>query len=176
MIRHIPNAITLSRGLLGFVVAYLLIVPGLNFVAFWVFIFAIVTDLLDGWAARLLDARSSDGEWMDPVSDKVLTDVTWLALWYVGFAPGWLALTVFARDVVVVIAWVWMVRSSGTRSLSRPIGQIAVAFEGVALPVLLFRGPWLGVHWPSVGITLGAMALLLSFVAIVDQLWPRSAS
>ena len=176
MIRHIPNAITLSRGLLGFVVAYLLVGPGWNFIAFWVFIFAIVTDLLDGWAARLLDAHSKDGEWMDPVSDKILTDVVWLALWKIGYAPAWLAVTALGRDVLVVIFWLLIVRRSGRRPLSRPIGQIAVAYEGVALPVLIFHGPWLSVHWPSVGIALGTIALLLSFVAIADQLWPRSSS
>lgn len=176
MVRHIPNAITLSRGLLGFVVAYFLLGPGWNMVAFWIFIFAIVTDLLDGWAARLLDARSSDGEWMDPVSDKILTDVVWLALWHIGYAPGWLALTAFGRDILVVIVWLAMTKKPGPRSLSRPLGQIAVAYEGVALPVLIFHGPWLGVHWPSVGITLGVIALALSGLAIVDQLWPRDGA
>jgi CDP-diacylglycerol--glycerol-3-phosphate 3-phosphatidyltransferase len=175
MVRHIPNAITLSRGLLGFVVAYFLIGPGWNFVAFWIFILAIVTDLLDGWAARILDARSQDGEWMDPVSDKILTDVVWLALWNIGYAPGWLALTAFGRDIAVVLVWLLIVRKSEIRPQSRPIGQIAVAYEGVALPVLIFHGPWLGVHWPSVGITLGVLALGLSFIAIADQLWPRSS-
>ena len=51
-----------------------------------------------------------------------------------------------------------------------PIGQIGVAFEGVAVSVLLFHGPWLEVHWPSVGLVLGAITLVLSLIAVGQYL------
>lgn len=167
--RHVPNLVTASRGLLGLVVAGLLLGPGWNFLAFWVFIAAIVTDLVDGWLARRLDAYSSVGEWLDPLSDKVLTDVSWAALWWVGFAPGWLVAAVLVRDLAVAVGWAW----AGPRGLRwRPnaAGQIMVAYEGVALAIFIFHGPWLDVHWPSVGVVLGAIALTLSFVSLIQYL------
>lgn len=167
MRRHLPNLVTASRGLCGFVVAALLVGPGLHFLAFWVFVGAIASDLLDGWLARRLDARSSAGEWLDPLSDKLLTDLTWVALWWIDFAPGWLAGAILGRDLVVALAWAWAAPRGG-RWLPNPLGQVMVAYEGVALSVLVFHGPWLGVHWPSVGVVLGAIALLLSVMSLVQ--------
>jgi hypothetical protein len=51
---------------------------------------------------------------------------------------------------------------------ANPSGQIGVAFEGVALCVLLFHGPWYDVHWPSVGTLLGLIALALSVVQLLE--------
>lgn len=167
MRRHLPNLVTASRGVAGLVIAALLIGPGLNFVAFWVFVGAIATDLVDGWLARRLDVRSSTGEWLDPLSDKVLTDVTWIALWWVDFAPGWLAGAIIARDAAVAIGWAWAA-PRGKRWKPNATGQIMVAYEGVALSVLVFHGPWNGTHWPSVGVVLGVIALVLSLASVVQ--------
>ncbi len=178
MKRHIPNAITAARGLMGPVLAAVLVTTGAHFAVFWLFIAAIASDLLDGFAARRLGVvHNPTGEWLDPFSDKVLTDALWLALWWVGFAPGWLAWPIVVRDAAVVGAWI----ASRARGLAwqkpHPVGQVSVAFEGVAVSVLLFHGPWLGVHWPSVGTVLGAVALVLSLVAVAHYLrWgPRPA-
>lgn len=165
--RHIPNAITAARGLMGPAVAWLLIAHGANRAAFFLFIAAICTDLVDGWVARKLDAMSPLGAWLDAVADKLLTDTTWLALWAVGYAPAWLALVMIGRDLGVSAAWTWAYRR-GKRWAPSAIGQTAIAFEGVALPVLLFRGPWLDVHWPSVGVALGTIALALSAASVID--------
>lgn len=166
MWRHLPNVVTASRGVAGLVVAALLVGPRAHFAAFWVFVGAIVTDLIDGWLARRL-GTSRAGEWLDPLSDKVLTDVTWLALWWIDFAPGWLAGCIILRDTVVAIAWSWAA-PHGLRWRPLPTGQVMVAYEGVALSVLVFHGPWLGVHWPSVGVVLGVIALSLSVVSVLQ--------
>ncbi len=149
--------------------AWLLVVGDANFAAFWVFLAAIVTDLLDGWAARLLDAFHPAGLWLDPFADKALTDVTWAGLWWVGFAPGWLCAAMILRDVAILLVWGWILASGSTlRWQPTPAGQTMVAFEGVALCVFLFHGPWLNVHWPTVGTVLGVISLGLSFVSLLE--------
>ena len=156
---------------MGPVIAWLLVQHGANFLCFWLFIAAIASDLLDGFAARRLGVVDNPvGEWLDPFCDKVLCDVCWLALWWVSFAPGWLALCIVIRDVLVIAAWLWMRTRGLAWQRPSPIGQIGVAFEGVAVSVLLFHGPWLEVHWPSVGLVLGAITLVLSLVAVGQYL------
>ncbi|MEQ1501744.1 MAG: CDP-alcohol phosphatidyltransferase family protein [Myxococcota bacterium] len=167
MIRHVPNAITVSRGLCGPVVMGLVVGFEANWLAFWVFLFAIVTDLVDGFVARRLGAVSEAALVLDPLADKVLTDFTWAGLAIVGFAPPWLAATIVVRDVLVAAIWAWGM-PRGRQWPPRPSGQIGVAFEGVALCVLLFHGPWLDVHWPSVGAVLGTVALALSVVQLLE--------
>jgi len=149
----------------GPAVAVLLLGYGLNYVAFWVFIGAICTDLVDGWIARRLDAFTDIGKWLDPLADKVLTNTVWISLWAVDFAPAWLALGSVVRDLVVIAGWSYVARR-GKRFSVNAIGQVGVAFEGVALSVLLFHGPWLDVHWPSVGTILGFMSLALSLASV----------
>lgn len=167
MLRHLPNAITLSRGLCGPVCMALLLGWEANFVAFWVFLFAICTDMIDGWVARKLNATSRAALFLDPLADKLLAGFTWAALWGIGFAPGWLAGAMVLRDLLIGVAWAWAAPRGGHWE-PHPAGQIAVSFEGIALCVLLFHGPWLDVHWPTVGTVLGTIALALSLLAVVE--------
>ena len=162
---HIPNAVTAARGLCGPVVAWLLLAHDAHLVAFWVFVAAIASDLVDGWFARLLDAHSDLGLLLDPMADKLLTDAVWVALWWAGDAPGWLCFVTLARDVGVALAWAWA-RPRGLRWSPNAMGQISVAFEGVAVSVLVFHGPWLDVHWPSVGTLIGAIGIGLSLSSL----------
>jgi len=169
VLRYLPNAITISRGLFGPVVAMLLVGHSDNLVAFWVFLFAMATDLLDGWVARMLDAFHPAGLWLDGLADKVLTDSTWIALAVVGFAPVWLCAAMVIRDVLVMSVWafVW-VRGLRLQWTPRPLGQVMVSFEAVALCVLLFHGPWLNTHWPTVGTVLGIISLVLSVISLLE--------
>ena len=156
---------------MGPILAWLLIATGMNFLAFWLFIAAIASDLLDGFAARRLKITDNPmGEWLDPFCDKVLTDTVWVALWYVEFAPGWLVWPIVIRDVIVVGVWIYSRMSGKSWQKPHPVGQIGVAFEGVAVSVALFHGPWLDVHWPSVAIVLGVTSFALSMMAIYPYL------
>lgn len=159
---HLPNLITASRGACGPLVMAVLLGTGANHVAFSIFLVAILTDLVDGFVARLLKATSRFALFLDPLSDKLLTGFTWAALAAVGFAPVWLAVLCVGRDVVVGVGFWRVVRATGVFPAARPWGQISVAFEGTALCVLLYHGPWLDVHWPSVGTALGVVAFALS--------------
>jgi CDP-diacylglycerol--glycerol-3-phosphate 3-phosphatidyltransferase len=174
-LRHLPNLITASRGLAGIAVAWLLVVAHANVAAFAIFIAAMLTDLVDGWLARRLDARSEMGELLDPLADKMLTGVTWLALLSMNWAPWWLGGPILARDLVVAIVW-RVSRAKGVRWDPNLLGRLMVSYEGVALPLLLLHDLWAGVHWASVGVVLGAVTLVLSLGSAAQYLWkgPRS--
>lgn len=77
---NIPNQITLARLVLAIVFFALLsfYAPGepqrqwLLTVCFWLFLVAVLTDVLDGWLARTWKQVTSFGRVCDPVVDKVL--------------------------------------------------------------------------------------------------------
>jgi CDP-diacylglycerol--glycerol-3-phosphate 3-phosphatidyltransferase len=171
MLAALPNAITASRGLAGPIVAVLVLGFGQDEAAFAVFLVAILTDLVDGSLARALGATSRLGRWLDPVADKMLADTTWLTLGIVGWAPWWLVGAMLARDAVVTVGW-WVTRHRSLPAAPPMLGRLTVSFEGVALPVLLFRNPWLDVHWPSVGVVLGGISVTLAVLSAVSYL-PR---
>ena len=71
---NLPNLITLSRiPLMLLVVALMAFAPflGAHTVALFLFLFAALTDWLDGWLARRLGQTSDFGKFMDALSDKI---------------------------------------------------------------------------------------------------------
>jgi len=93
----VPNLLTYLRLALVpvFVVLHLVGRPGW---ALAVFLFAALTDALDGLLARVLDQRTRLGAFLDPLADKLLTGAALVMLFVEGWAPLWMVLLVAFRD------------------------------------------------------------------------------
>jgi cardiolipin synthase len=78
----LPNALTILRIVLVPVFAIAFVMPGdiARLVAFLVFVVAGISDWLDGFAARKLNAGSDFGRMLDPIADKVLVAVALMML------------------------------------------------------------------------------------------------
>jgi cardiolipin synthase len=78
----LPNALTILRIVLVPVFAVAFVMPGevARIVAFVVFCTAGLSDWLDGFAARKLNAGSDFGRMLDPIADKVLVAVALMML------------------------------------------------------------------------------------------------
>ena len=86
--KWLPNALTLSRAILGGVV----FVCALNDAwvwAFWLYAFALLTDFLDGLAAKKLNAYSPYGMKFDSFADGILAAGGGLGLAAAGHLPWW---------------------------------------------------------------------------------------
>jgi len=105
----LPNLITLAR-LCAVPAAVWLILQHRLDTAFLVFVGAGISDGIDGWLARVRNARSALGAILDPVADKALLVSVYVALAGIGVLPDWLAILVVFRDVVIVggilVLWV----------------------------------------------------------------------
>lgn len=168
MLNVLPNILTICRGLAGPLILLLVHPFDLHTAAFWVFIGAILTDLIDGTVARALGATSTLGQTLDPIADKVLGNFTWVTIGLAGWAPPWLVILVLIRDLAVIVGFVF----NGLRMESPNIpGRLMVSVEGVALPVLLFRHDWMFTDWPSVGVILGTISLTLGVASAAAYGW-----
>jgi cardiolipin synthase len=141
----VPNVITLLRLCAVPVTVWLVIQRRLD-LAFLLFVGAGISDAVDGWWARVRNARSFLGAVLDPVADKALLVSIYVALAVVGVLPDWLAILVVFRDLLIV-GGVLVLALMGTAPAIRPIpiskvntfAQIALAglallLEGFALP------------------------------------------
>jgi cardiolipin synthase len=105
---NLPNFITIGRLLL---VPFLIVMitQGRWLSAVICFLIAGVSDAVDGFIARRLSLRTELGAYIDPLADKALLMSIYVTLAVVGTLPGWLAITVVSRDVMimvgVVVAW-----------------------------------------------------------------------
>jgi cardiolipin synthase len=97
----LPTSITLAR-LCAVPITVWLILVGRYDAALWLFIIAGASDALDGALARMLDARSTLGAYLDPIADKALLVSVFLALASMQAAPIWLAILIVFRDLLIV--------------------------------------------------------------------------
>lgn len=98
---NLPNLLTLLRILLTPLMVILLI-DGKVYEAFGIFVLAGFTDAMDGLLARVLRQKTRIGAILDPIADKLLLNSSYVALSIMGFLPGWLAVIVISRDVIIV--------------------------------------------------------------------------
>lgn len=99
------NALTLVRVLLVPVVMALVFIGG-DVARWWgcgVFLFAAVTDSLDGWMARNWVGTSRWGQLADPLADKALVIGSLGALASQGELPWWVVVVIVAREVAVSV-------------------------------------------------------------------------
>lgn len=101
MLRHLPNALTLLRLVMALPLGYLILQEDFEG-ALLVAVLAGLTDALDGAVARRLGALSRLGAALDPIADKTLITVCFLAFAAVELVPWYLAAVVIARDLVIV--------------------------------------------------------------------------
>lgn len=99
---NIPNLLSLLRILLVPVLVIFLINKA--FLKALVLFTALgVTDALDGFLARVLKQQTVLGSYLDPIADKVLITSCFLSLAILKVVPGWLAVIVISRDVIILL-------------------------------------------------------------------------
>lgn len=149
LVKSLPNAITVLRLFLVPAVVWLLL-DGQAAAAFWVFAAAGLFDAIDGALARLLDARSELGAWLDPLADKALLGATCLTMGATGALPPWLVIIIVFRDLLIV-AGVVLLRVMGTAVTIRPlaVSKLNTAMQ-IALVAVVLAGPGLGL--PTAGL------------------------
>lgn len=96
-----PTALTLGR-LCAVPVIVWCLVTGRYREAFWLFLAAGVSDALDGAIARMANARTVIGGWLDPIADKALLISVYVTLGWAGLLPAWVPILVVFRDVLIM--------------------------------------------------------------------------
>ena len=97
----LPNLITVAR-LCAVPLTVWVMLQGRLDIAFALFVGAGISDAVDGWLARVRQARSALGAVLDPMADKALLVSVYVTLAAVGVLPYWLAILVVFRDVLIV--------------------------------------------------------------------------
>lgn len=99
----LPNLLTIIRLLLVVPVGYC-IMRGNFEVVLGLFLFAAMSDLVDGWLARRYAWESSLGRVLDPAADKLLLLIAVVTLVFADVLPRWAGIALVARDLVLLAA------------------------------------------------------------------------
>ena len=101
---NLPNLLSLFR---LFVTAFfILLVAYERFtLALFLFVLQALSDLLDGFFARWMGAKTNLGAYLDPAADKVMLASSYIVLCVQKILPLWLVGTVFLRDLVISVGF-----------------------------------------------------------------------
>jgi cardiolipin synthase len=98
-----PNAVSFTRILLAPVIAWAIWADNSR-LALAFFALAAATDFLDGFLARTAQATTRLGVYLDPIADKILLSVVYIALGVTSRVPLWFVSIVFGRDLALIVA------------------------------------------------------------------------
>ena len=144
---NVPNVITLIRIItIPFIVGIfyfpdeLISFSAKNVTATAIFIFAAVTDWLDGYLARKLNQMSAFGAFLDPVADKLFVVGALVILLFLGRVDPLVALIIIGREIAISALREWMAKMGQARSVAVAfIGKLKTTVQMVAIPLLLYN-------------------------------------
>ena len=158
-----PNLITYGRILAIPVVMVFMQMEGQKFALYaaLLFGFAALTDALDGYLARRMNAVSMIGELLDPLADKLLVTGALIMLVELRRVSAWLVFVILSREILI----------TGLRAVAAGSGMIIPASKvakqktffqmlGVSFLLVHYSYPFLGIRIDFH--TLGFLILLLS--------------
>ena len=138
---NVPNTLTLLR--IAAIPAILIALDGGRFgLAFALFVAAGITDGLDGGIARMTNARTRLGAYLDPLADKGLVLTLLIKLTLLGEVAGWVLTIILTRDIVCLAGYLLLFFLTGAQIEIQPslVGKLATVLQllgvGGALLVL----------------------------------------
>lgn len=170
-----PNLVTFSRIILIPLLIGIFYLPidgsTQNALATGLFIFAGITDWLDGWLARRLNQMSAFGAFLDPVADKLIVVAALLALLYLNRVDMIVALIIVGREIAISALREWMAKVGQAASVAVAfIGKLKTVAQMVAIPLLLFHDTLFGLDCQWLGTILINVAAVLTAVSMLYYL------
>ena len=131
------------------------------------------TDVIDGYLARHFKDSTKVGAYFDPIADKIMLSLIYVALGVAGAMPWWMVAIVFGRDTLILGMSLYGLLFTSVRQFPPSVWgklstffQIAAALivmgdrDGIPVPLTLALSlmvaatVWSGVHYAWRGITL----------------------
>lgn len=178
MIFNIPNNLTLLRIALIpclILVFYLsdqtLSLYQKNLTATLIFLFAAITDWLDGYFARRLNQTSDFGAFIDPVADKLIVIAALILLVELGRVESIVAFIIIAREFTIssLREWMAMLGKSGSIAVAF-IGKLKTTLQMIAILFLLYYENILFFPIALIGKILIYTAALLTIISMIYYL------
>ncbi len=98
---NLPNKLTLLRMFLTPFILVFIYFESFRIYALVLFVIAVASDYLDGWFAVKKNMRSRLGNFLDPLSDKILVLTCLTLLSFLELFPLWMVFIILAREFIM---------------------------------------------------------------------------
>ena len=96
------------------------------------------TDVIDGALARRFQISTRVGAYFDPIADKILLSVVYIALGLAGALPWWMVAVVFGRDLLILAMAGYGLGFTSVRKFPPSVwGKISTFFQIAAALVVM---------------------------------------
>ena len=135
---NVPNILSILRMILIPPIFILIIYSTPKNYALLIFVYfiSILFDFLDGYIARRFSMETALGRILDPVADKMLMFFILIALIIKTDFPMWIAIPIFLRDFLILLASFFIYRKNKEIKPSITIGKIA--FSSLSFLIFLY--------------------------------------
>ena len=134
------------------------------------FVVASVTDFIDGKLARKNNQVTNLGKFLDPLADKMLVNLTFLALVVLEQVPVWMFGVILIRDFMID-GLRMMASSKGIALAAGKIGKIKTTVQMVTITSILVNLIFANEVWGIINIILLYVVVFLTVWSGVDYLY-----
>ena len=171
LFRNLPNLLSAIRLILAPIVAWSIWSRDFRQAAVLVFI-AGATDALDGFLARHFSWQSRLGAYIDPLADKLLLVLSYLALGASAAVPAWLVWLVLGRDVLILIMVGIAFRFTAVRTFPPSLlGKASTAVQVLTALVVIVDRAYVSLDYRFLEQTLIALTAAATLGSGLHYLW-----
>ena len=104
----IPNILTTLRLVLVPLFAYVLVVLKMHWAALAIFLFAGLTDIVDGFIARKFNMITKIGKVYDPLVDKLMQITAVICLAHENIIPDWVIWFILFKEGTMILGGIFL--------------------------------------------------------------------
>jgi cardiolipin synthase len=157
-----------------FIIPFLVIeiLDGRYRTAFALFVLAGFSDGFDGLLARWLSQRTTLGQYLDPIADKLLLSTLFVVLTHMSLVPRYVTVLVFSRDLGILLIST-LLFATGTLRDFRPslLGKLNTLVQIFGLTTVLVEQVWPSVDTALLRKDLLRAIALLAPISAAQYAW-----
>lgn len=176
---NLPNKLTILRVC---TIPFFVLFMEFEFLGQWskliavlLFVFASVTDALDGHIARKYNLVTNFGKFMDPLADKLLVSAALICL--VGRIPAWVVVCIISRELIIS-GFRTIAADNGVVIAASMWGKVKTVFQMIMIIWLILDLNWFVEKYiiklpiyDVLGNVLIVISLILTIISMVDYIW-----
>lgn len=166
---NLPNKLTVLRMFLVpiFIIFYYL---GFNLYSTLIFIFASITDFLDGYIARKNNLVTNFGKFMDPLADKILVISALILLLEKNIFPGWILIIVISREFIV--SGLRLIAASNNVTIAAGnLGKLKTVSQMISIILLLLNNFPFGTNGLRIDLYLLYFSTFLTIISGIEYVY-----